>query len=669
MGARNSKVKKGDKEGEKGATESAQDTTRQYGTLPASAKVSGKQTDEEIMTPDGGSISKSGTLPANLNRSTSFTKKFKTSAKSWAKDKGILKEKPEPTDDVTETDTGVPSHETTPVKETKQNGIEKHNIEEEEKGEVKNTEDPSYSTAKLATKKARAKFFEDMYNTPEKPKRLDINSMGNNSIVTSTPITEQPASKVKSLIKQVEENESRNSSLSYDVNIKTPTPDIKKSFEFEQETSSTSNLDSTNISIITGNKTDIITKETISQINSQVISNIESGTTTTATESRQETELATSLTTQEEMSMRKSKIEKNVSEITSHTKTEETSELLSVKAEKVETSSTNIIQSEKVSEKCETSELSEKNVMEMLDKGEESLTVCQSSSFSQEEAVRHEEITESVKNESLQINHDNTGHGEIKHTESKHEASIKSVESAITEMVQSSSGEGEIRYSEMKHEENSQCMKSEVTEKILNDSGEDQIRYQESKHEEVSEIINKESSEILQIISGHEEIVHEESSDVKEIVQSSSQEVKQNEVLEEKEESSLIANCMADESNLNEEVDDESIEAANTVEAADTGKSCGYTDEMGDNDSNENDDKAIIVNDKEIINSETEGKRDSNDLINETIDDGTCKTEVEDNIKDNNSSNLETHEVIMAKVEKESEKVSDILSEVPTDNA
>merc|ERR1712025_1428966 len=242
-------------------------------------------------------------------------------------------------------------------------------------------------------------------------------------------------------------------------------------------------------------------------------------------------------------------------------------------------------------------------------------------------------------------------------------------ESAITEMVQSSSGEGEIRDSEMKHEENSQCMKSEVTEKILNDSGEDRVRYQESKHEEVSEIINKESSEILQIISGHEEIVHEESSDVKEIVQSSSQEVKQNEVLEEKEESSLIANCMADESNLNEEVDDESIEAANTVEEADTGKSCGYTDEMGDNDSYENDDKAIIVNDKEIIKSETEGKRDSNDLINETIDDGTCKTEVEENVKDNNSSNLETHEVIMEKVEKESEKVSDILSEVPTDNA
>jgi len=604
MGARNSKVKKGDKEGEIGDTESAEDTTRQYGTLPASAKVGGNQTDEEVLTPEGGGISKSGTLPANLNRSTSFTHKFRSSAKAWAKDKGILKEKPEPTDDVTETDTGVTSHESSPVKETKQNGIENQNGNEEKK-EAKAPEDPSRST-KLSAKKARARFFEDMYNTPEKPKRLDLNSLGNNSIVTSTPITDNPANKVQALIKQVEENESRHSSLSYDVNIKTPTPDIKHSFDFEEETSATSNIESTNVSIIS-NTNQIVTNVNESQnhMKSEVISSMKSETV--EAESRQKTELTTSSTTQEAMSVKESKIENNVTEITSQLQSQE----ISVKSEtaqtKLETATSNFIKSEKISEICETSEVSEKNDMEMVNKGEESVTVCQSSPFSQVGEIKREEISESIKSEAMEV-------------------------------IQSYSGREETIHQEIKHEEVNESMKIEAAEMIQNNVDRGEMIHHEVKHTETSEVIKKESSEMIQHNLGSEEIKHQESSEMREVVQCSTiQDIGKNRIIEETQnreieeivESSTMVNC-ADESNLKEEVDDESSEAANTGAAADIGISCGNNDEASqpqknqpesrDDSSDEDVDKARSENLEESL-KESEDSEKVNEILSEALPD------------------------------------------------
>jgi len=579
MGARNSKVKKGDKDGEKGATESAQDTTRQYGTLPASAKVStGKQTEEEVSSPGEGNISKSGTLPANLNRSTSFTKKFRSSAKAWAKDKGILKEKPEPSDDVTETDTGVKSHETSPVKETKQNGIESpKNHEENDDSNRKDSEDSSRNTAKLAQKKARAKFFEDMYNTPEKPKRLDLNSMGNNSIVTSTPITDQPVSKVQALIKQVEENESRNSSLSYDVNLKTPTPASKDtSFEFNAETSASSNIDSSYVSILSSKNhtTTTNTTESQSQMKSEVVSTMKSETV--AMESRQETALTTSSTTQEEMSIVESKTEKNVSEITSQSMSEETMECLSVaKTEieqtKVETASSEINKSETISEVCEMKDGIENNVMETVNKEEQSVSVCQSSTFSQEGEIKHEEISESIKSEKY----------------------------------------------EMK----------------TNDAG-----IEETKHEEFSETNRSENIEIFQNSTNNEEIKEEVFND------------NQNREIEEITQSNTVANCNEDESNLNEEVDDESIQAANTGMAADTGITCGNDDEVTDpqpfqpEKQDDSSDDHIAEDDSENIGKSAETPSSN--------DDGKREIHGENEVKG-----------------AEEEKRSDVLSEPLPDNA
>merc|ERR1712233_91945 len=89
MGAKHSKGRKGD--GVTGVEDDSQiDCVDKNSTLPASAKVGGFHKEEEVASPE---FNKSGTLPPNLDRSTSFSKRFRNSCKSWAKEKGLMKEK------------------------------------------------------------------------------------------------------------------------------------------------------------------------------------------------------------------------------------------------------------------------------------------------------------------------------------------------------------------------------------------------------------------------------------------------------------------------------------------------------------------------------------------------------------------------------------------------
>lgn len=212
MGAKHSKGKKDNL-----GNESQIDCVDKNSTLPASAKVGGLHKEEEVASPG---LSKSGTLPANLSHSTSFSKRFRNSCRSWAKENGLVKEKKG-------AENGSIENSKEEVKENgvvnvKENGNNVESLPDEIseiKEETKEVEVEEKEMKKANTKvvqmRARAKFFEEMYNTPEKPKRADINS--DSGMVTSTPI--QPLGKVEALVKQVEEIESRNNSLDYEVNI------------------------------------------------------------------------------------------------------------------------------------------------------------------------------------------------------------------------------------------------------------------------------------------------------------------------------------------------------------------------------------------------------------------------------------------------------------------
>ena len=80
---------------------------------------------------------------------------------------------------------------------------------------------------KIATKKARAQFFEDMYNssgisvsstlTPEKPKRLCDMNLPSPRIGPNSPAMDKAEGKVEHLTKQIEEKERLNKSLDSDV--------------------------------------------------------------------------------------------------------------------------------------------------------------------------------------------------------------------------------------------------------------------------------------------------------------------------------------------------------------------------------------------------------------------------------------------------------------------
>merc|ERR1712226_346760 len=83
------------------------------------------------------------------------------------------------------------------------------------------------AVARLAQKKARAQFFEDLYNssgisvtstlTPEKPKRLCDMSLPSPRIGPVTPDTGRAESKVGHLAKQIEEKEKLNRSLDSEI--------------------------------------------------------------------------------------------------------------------------------------------------------------------------------------------------------------------------------------------------------------------------------------------------------------------------------------------------------------------------------------------------------------------------------------------------------------------
>jgi len=211
MGAKHSKGKKDDL-----GDESQIDCVDKNSTLPASAKVGGLHKEEEVSAPE---LSKSGTLPANLSHSTSFSKRFRNSCRSWAKENGLVKEKKGAVNGSIDTSKEEPKENGVVV--GKENGIAGDSLpddipdgKETKKQEVEEKE-VKKGNVKVVQMRARAKFFEEMYNTPEKPKRVDLHT--DSGMVTSTPI--QPLSKVGALVKQVEDIESRNNSLDYEVNI------------------------------------------------------------------------------------------------------------------------------------------------------------------------------------------------------------------------------------------------------------------------------------------------------------------------------------------------------------------------------------------------------------------------------------------------------------------
>jgi len=196
MGAKNSKVKKGEKKGAAAGDESS-DQVDKTATLPASFKK------KEVET--GG---KTETLPRNLSRSTSFT----NSCRNWAKKKGLVKDKSPNSKEENETPTKTNDEE---VKENGANGT---------KSETKETITPV--VAKLAAKKARAQFFEEMYNssgisvssslTPEKPKRLCDMNLPSPRIGPGSPSMDKP--KVEQIVEMIEEKEKLNRSNDSEAN-------------------------------------------------------------------------------------------------------------------------------------------------------------------------------------------------------------------------------------------------------------------------------------------------------------------------------------------------------------------------------------------------------------------------------------------------------------------
>merc|ERR1712210_13209 len=132
------------------------------------------------------------TLPRNLNRSTSFT----NSCRNWAKKKGLVKDKSPNAKDENETPTK------TSQDEAKENGTRK------------------------SQKKARAQFFEDMYNssgisvssslTPEKPKRLCDMNHPSPRIGPGSPTLDKP--KVEQIVEMIEEKEKLNRSIDSEAN-------------------------------------------------------------------------------------------------------------------------------------------------------------------------------------------------------------------------------------------------------------------------------------------------------------------------------------------------------------------------------------------------------------------------------------------------------------------
>jgi len=196
MGAKNSKVKKGEKKGAAAGDESS-DQVDKTATLPASFKK------KEVET--GG---KTETLPRNLSRSTSFT----NSCRNWAKKKGLVKDKSPNSKEENETPMKANDEE---VKENGANGT---------KSETKETITPV--VAKLAAKKARAQFFEEMYNssgisvssslTPEKPKRLCDMNLPSPRIGPGRPSMDKP--KVEQIVEMIEEKEKLNRSIDSEAN-------------------------------------------------------------------------------------------------------------------------------------------------------------------------------------------------------------------------------------------------------------------------------------------------------------------------------------------------------------------------------------------------------------------------------------------------------------------
>jgi len=195
MGAKNSKSKKG--------VPTSADESLDGGCKTATLPASFRQKQESAV------VTQSETLPRNLNRSTSFT----NSCRNWAKKKGLLKDKESPSKSGGDND----DNDTTDNNEPMENGI---NGQHRKK-------DLTPLQTKIATKKARAHFFEEMYNssglsvtssvTPEKPKRLCDMNLPSPRIGNLSPGEQRSEGRVETLSKLIEEKERLNKSIDSDV--------------------------------------------------------------------------------------------------------------------------------------------------------------------------------------------------------------------------------------------------------------------------------------------------------------------------------------------------------------------------------------------------------------------------------------------------------------------
>jgi len=203
MGARNSKVRKGEKNGVAGSEgDSVVDRTA---TLPASFR----HKEEEA--------AKTETLPRSLNRSTSFT----NSCRNWAKKKGLVKDSS--IEECTADDIIAEIEVKDPEPKENGNGTA---VEPKEVSRPPSAESTK-AMSRLAQKKARAQFFEDLYNssgisvnsaiTPEKPKRLCEMNLPSPRIGPGTPEAGRAEGKVEQLAKQIEEKEKLNRSLDSEI--------------------------------------------------------------------------------------------------------------------------------------------------------------------------------------------------------------------------------------------------------------------------------------------------------------------------------------------------------------------------------------------------------------------------------------------------------------------
>jgi len=193
MGAKFSKSGKAGEKPIDGVVDESSDTFNKTSTLPATFR----KKDEEA--------NKAGTLPrGGLDRSTSFSKRFR---KSMTK---LVRHKKTDSDAhaVTETDDPIVNVES--VKEEEENTVTGKDVVQED---IKIAEEPE-DDLKTAQMKARAQFFEDMYNSDEpvsipKPPRTYAEKVNEDDEIETVSVSVIGTPVVKLIDKHEEGNEAQ----------------------------------------------------------------------------------------------------------------------------------------------------------------------------------------------------------------------------------------------------------------------------------------------------------------------------------------------------------------------------------------------------------------------------------------------------------------------------